>query len=464
MVAITSDTIREYLSEIDRIPMLSRDEELATAQGIERTRARLRRLILGNGCVQQFVLKQLKTIGAGETRIEHLLDVPFNDVDAKRRHRTALDVTIHNVDRRLTQSRRRFNKAVAREIPITERRERFHEVARNYREASASLDRVALRMEHLEPILERLDQALRLFDRITRAQQAAHKRGRSQRADALKQRRRRLIRIVQESPRSLRRRVTEARRHQQEYHEARQHLAAGNLRLVISIAKRYRKRGVSFLDLIQEGNSGLLRAVDKFESKRGLKFSTYATWWIRQGISRAIRDHSRTVRVPSQKAEKAGRTRVALQTFGHANGYRPNLEEAANATGLKAKETELMLRIDSPTLSLNHPDAGNEGEFSRLLPCAPPEDPTVEMDRQILKTRIGRLMSHLTLQEQEVIRRRFGLNCRESQTLKEVGAFLGVTRERVRQVEQAALGKIRGMADSSMLRGFLGVCMETEPS
>jgi RNA polymerase primary sigma factor len=219
---------------------------------------------------------------------------------------------------------------------------------------------------------------------------------------------------------------------------------------------------VSFLDLIQEGNSGLLRAVDKFESERGLKFSTYATWWIRQGISRALRDQARTVRVPSQKAEKAGRIRAALQTFGHANGHKPNLEESATATGLTLKEAELMLRIDAPTLSLNHPDASSEGEFSRLLPYSPPEDPTAEMDHQILAMRIGKILNHLTQQEQEVLRRRYGLECRESQTLKEVGAFLGVTRERVRQVEQAALSKIREMADLSLLQGFLGVCVEPE--
>ena len=462
MVAITPDTIREYLSEIDKIPMLSRNEELATARQIKVCREELRRLILGNGLVLRHILQQLKTVQDGDSRIEHLLDVPFNDVDEKRRHRAALDVTIANVERRMKRSRKCFRKAMALQVSIGQRCRHLRGAARSYGEAAASIERVDLRMEYLEPMLEYLDRAVRLFDRITRQRQAACESGHTQRADLLKQRRRRLILLFQESPRSLRRRVREARCCQQTYHEARQHLAAGNLRLVISIAKRYRKRGLSFLDLIQEGNGGLLRAVDKFESERGLKFSTYATWWIRQGISRAIRDHSRTVRVPAQKAEKAGKIRAELQIFGHDSGHRPNLEESARVTGLKPKEAELMLRIDSPTLSLNHPDATNDGELSALLPCSPPEDPSVELDQQILRSRIGKLMTHLTLQEQEVIRRRFGLGTRESQTLREVGAFLGVTRERVRQVEQAALSKIRGMVDPSMLEGFLGVYVEAE--
>ncbi len=462
MVAITSDTIREYLSEIDRIPLLSRDDELATARRIERSRGQLRRLILGNGFVLQSFLRQLKRVQAGELRIEHLLDVPFNDVEEKDRHRAALGETIQRVERALKRVQTRFAKAVAPRTSPTEQRRHLRELARTRDEAAAIMERAELRMEHLEPVLGRLARVARLFDRIAREQKAAGSSGCTRRADTLKSRRRWLIEILQESPGSLRRRVREAGRWQEQYHEARQYLAAGNLRLVISIAKRYRERGVSFLDLIQEGNSGLLRAVDRFESERGLKFSTYATWWIRQGISRVIRDQARTVRVPSQKAEQAGRTRVALQNFGHANGHKPNLEESAIATGLNSRDTELLLRIDSPTLSLNQPDPNREGELSWFLPCTRSEDLAAELDSQILRTRLDKIMDDLNRQEREVIRRRFGLGRRESQTLKEVGAYMGVTRERVRQVEQAALAKIRAMADVGVLEEFLGSPVECE--
>jgi RNA polymerase primary sigma factor len=463
MVAAPSETIRDYLAEIDRFPMFSREEELATARRVERSRGHLRRLILGNGLALRFHLKQLKDVEDGELRIEHLLDVPFNDVEEKRRLRRATGETIGDVERHLNGSWKQFAEAATPRTSFRARRKHFRESVRSSRDAAAFMERVEFRMEHLEPLLVRLGGAVRVFDRIAREQRAVRARGGAPaRLAILKRRRRRLIEILQESPRSLRRRVTEARRWQEQYHEARQHFAAANLRLVISIAKRYRDRGLSFLDLIQEGNSGLLRAVDKFESARGLKFSTYATWWIRQGISRAIRDHSRTVRVPSQKAESAVKVRAALQAFGHDKGHRPNLQESADAMGLAAKDAEILLRIDAPILSLNHPDVNEDGEFSRLLPCTPPEDPTVEMDHQVLKMRLGRIMDRLTAQEREVIRRRFGLGSRESQTLKEVGAILGVTRERVRQVEQAALAKIRATADVASLKGFLGARVRRE--
>jgi RNA polymerase primary sigma factor len=442
--------------------MLSREEELATARCVERSRWQLRRLILGNGFVLRCLLRQLQGVQAGGLRIEHVLDVPFNDVNEKCRLRQTLEGCIREAEAHLRRSRRYSTKAVAPGTPFRERRRSAGRSLRSFQDAAAVMERIAWRMECVEPFLERLQRALHLFEKIALARRAARACGAMPHETALKHRRRRLIEILQESPRSLRRRVNRARQRQDHYHEARQHLAAANLRLVISIAKRYRERGVSFLDLIQEGNSGLLRAVDKFESDRGLRFSTYATWWIRQGISRAIREQARTVHVPSQKAEQAGKIRATLHTFGHAHGHRPNLEESADATGLTSKEAELLLRIDSPTLSLNQPDANNEGEFSQFLPCAETVDPTVDMDYRILEMRIGKVVERLNWQEREVIRRRFGLGRADSQTLKEVGACLGVTRERVRQVEQAALEKIRRMSDIAVLEGFLGLCVEQE--
>jgi RNA polymerase primary sigma factor len=457
MVAVTPDTIHEYLAEVDKIPMLSREEELATARCIEHSRGQLRCLILSNGYVLQFCLSQLKRILAGDLRIEHVIDVPFNEVKEKQRLRSVLSNSILDIERRLKKIRGYIAKSVAPRTSLHDRRQHRRQLVRFCREAEAFLMRTPLRMELIEPLLDRLSQGLRLFDRITRELQAIHAvDGSGQRAGILRQRRRRLIEILQESPGSLRRRLKEARGWQQQYHEARQHLAAGNLRLVISIAKRYRERGLSFLDLIQEGNSGLLRAVDKFESCRGLKFSTYATWWIRQGVTRAIRYQSRTIRVPAQQTDCAGRVRKVLQTFGHANGHRPNLEESAAATGLAPKDAELMIRIDSPMLSIHQQDLSREGDLSQFLPCTNDEDPAEQMDHEILEMRIGQIMDHLTSQEREVIRSRFGLGRRASQTLNEVGKRLGVTRERVRQVEQQALQKIRSMADVATLEGFLG--------
>ena len=463
MVAVPSDTIREYLVEIDRIPMLSREEELATARCIERSRSQLRRFLLENAFVFRSLLRRLKAVEAGSIRIEHVLDVPFNDVHQKRRLRRTLGEHIVHAEACMRRARRLVLKFQLPGTSMRERRRALQQLSGAWRETSVELHRVAWRMECVEPFFARLEKALPLFERVAQARRTARAEGASaERERALKNRHRRLMEIVGETPGALRRRIARARYWSSQYHDARQRLAAANLRLVISIAKRYRQRGLSFLDLIQEGNSGLLRAVDKFESQRGLKFSTYATWWIRQSISRAIRDHSRTVRVPSQKAEKAGRIRTVLQSFGHTHGRHPNLEESADATGLTSKEAELLLRIDSPTLSLNQPDANNEGELSNLLPCPDSEDPTDQIDYRILQMRIGKVVGRLNRQEREVIQRRFGLGRRDTQTLKEVGTVLGVTRERVRQVEQTALAKIRGMSDVEVLQRFLELEDEDE--
>ncbi len=460
MVAAPSEAIREYLAEVDRIPMLAREDELATARRIERTRGQLRAIILGNGYVLRSLLRQLKDIRAGTLKIERVLDVPFNDVAAKRRLEKTLEGSIRQAEARLAAGRRQLDGATAPTASLAHRRQSVSQGAGKLEEAAAVIQRVEWRMEVVEPWIDRLQRALRLLQKIARARQALGEGGGTACRAALKRRRRQLIAILGESPRSLERRIRLARQCQQQYHEARQYLAAANLRLVISIAKRYRDRGIGFLDLIQEGNSGLLRAVDRFESQRGLKFSTYATWWIRQGISRAIREHSRTVHVPSQKAEKAAKVRATLHTFGHAHGHRPNIEESAVAMGVSSREAEMLLRIDAPMLSLNQPDPNEEGEFSQLLPCSGSHDPVAEMDHQMLQARISKVVSRLNRQEQEVIRRRFGLGLDDTQTLKEIGTFLGVTRERVRQVEQVALQKIRGMVDVGSLEGFLGVGVE----
>ena len=267
---------------------------------------------------------------------------------------------------------------------------------------------------------------------------------------------RRILLTTRESRRTLRRRLDRLEDLQQRYDAAKRDLAAGNLRLVISIAKRYRNRGLSFLDLIQEGNSGLMRAVDKFEHARGFKFSTYATWWIRQAITRAIADQSRTIRVPVHMVDAMTRVRNMARGFLQQHGREATIEELAGVAGLTVEETECVWRMSRRPLSLDQPlGEGDEGSVGEFVRDRREEDPLQEINRQSLRASIGRALESLTYREREIIRLRFGLADGYSYTLEEVGSIFAVTRERVRQIEAKAVEKLRQPGSDVDLTGFV---------
>ncbi|MGA0040168.1 MAG: sigma-70 family RNA polymerase sigma factor, partial [Pirellulales bacterium] len=255
---------------------------------------------------------------------------------------------------------------------------------------------------------------------------------------------RRLLWRTRETRPTLARRLQRLDVLQGRYDKAKRDLAAGNLRLVVSIAKRYRNRGMSFLDLIQEGNAGLMRAVDKFEHARGFKFSTYATWWIRQAITRAIADQSRTIRVPVHMIDTMTRLRNLTREFLQTHGREPSVEELAEVSGLSNEETLCVWRMSRQPSSLDQP-AGEEetASFSDVVEDHRQEDPLLGLKQQSLKRSIGQALAGLSYREREILRLRFGLADGYSYTLEEVGSIFSVTRERVRQIEAKAVEKLR---------------------
>ena len=238
--------------------------------------------------------------------------------------------------------------------------------------------------------------------------------------------------------------------------DARRRLAAGNLRLVVSIAKRYRNRGLSFLDLIQEGNTGLMRAVDKFECSRGFKFATYATWWIRQAITRAIADQSRTIRVPIHMIETMSKVRSVNQSLFQQNNIEPTLEEVAEAAHLSVAKANRAVEMNRPPLSLDQPVIGqDECSIGDLLHDHREDDPLDEMNRELLRSRIADALGTLDYREREIIRHRYGLVDGHCYTLSQIGKIFSVTRERVRQIETKALRKLQEPSASMKLMSFL---------
>ncbi|MEL7086924.1 MAG: RNA polymerase sigma factor RpoD, partial [Planctomycetota bacterium] len=241
-----------------------------------------------------------------------------------------------------------------------------------------------------------------------------------------------------------------------EYEEAKRDLSGGNLRLVVSIAKKYRNRGLSFLDIIQEGNTGLMRAVDKYEYKRGYKFSTYATWWIRQAITRAIADHARTIRIPVHMIETMSKLRNIAKNLLQDLGREPTIEEIAEAASMPVVEARRVMKISRHPISLDRPVGESEDSyFGDFIEDQSASNPSESATSDMLRSRIEQVLKTLTYREREIIKLRYGIGDGYTYTLEEVGRIFKVTRERVRQVEAKAIRKLQHPVRSRKLVGFV---------
>jgi len=453
----SDDPVRMYLTQMGEIPLLTRQQEISLAKQIEVTRAKFRRRVLECDYVMQQAVRVLRRVYEGDLPFDRTVQVSVTDRLEKQQILGRLPHNLKTLEVLLKRNRRDYWVATSKSRPAGQRREAWRRLGRCRRRAVRLVEELGLRTQRIEPAINTLEDFCRRVDEL-KARIEEHRRAKrppKEREPWLMEFRN-ILRATQETPTSLRNRVRSLRNVYAQYQEAKRGLSEGNLRLVVSIAKKYRNRGLSFLDLIQEGNAGLMRAVDKFEYRRGFKFCTYATWWIRQAITRAVADQSRTIRIPVHMVETMSRVRNVSRKLLQELGREPTIEETADQSGTCIDEARRVLAMSRYPISLDRPVGNSEdSHFGDLLPDGGAQSPATGATQEMLRGRISKVLKTLSYREREIIKLRYGLGDGYSYTLEEVGHIFKVTRERIRQIEAKAVRKLQQPSRSQELVGFL---------
>ncbi len=453
----SDDPVRMYLTQMGEIPLLTRRQEIELAKRIEGSRQRFRAKLLECNYVIQSAYKVLCRVHRGELPFDRTVQVSVTDRLEKDQILGRLPHNLKTLDVVLKRNRRDYLVAVNKRQSKAKRRAAWVRLGRGRRRAVRLVEELGLRTQRIEPMIATLEEFSRRVDHLQNeiADHKAANRPAEERVDMVREFRS-LLMACQETPKSLRSRVDFLRGEYSRYQQAKRELSEGNLRLVVSIAKKYRNRGLSFLDLIQEGNAGLMRAVDKFEYRRGFKFCTYATWWIRQAITRAVADQSRTIRIPVHMVETMSRVRNVSRQLLQELGREPTIEETARRSHTTVEEARRVLAMSRYPISLDRPVGNSEdSHFGDLLPDGGAESPSTGASQEMLRSRINKVLKTLSYREREIIKLRYGLGDGYSYTLEEVGHIFKVTRERIRQIEAKAVRKLQQPSRSQELVGFL---------
>ena len=450
------DTFATYLKEIGAAPLLTREEEIRFAERIARNLKQYRHSILSTAYLLHTAVNLLENVRSGKALPHYIIEMSPADAAEKQRVRRSLGRKLPRVVNLLRQNGREFALAVDRSTLAVGECDAWRHAQVYRAEATRIIEQWPPKLLLLQPAIRELQDLARQMDalrgQINRPRRAGH-------GENGQDRRRQLwllIQRVQEDPATLRERLARIATCRRDYDAARQALSVANLRLVVSVARKYRNCGMNVLDLVQEGNLGLLRAVDKFEPARGCRFSTYATWWIRQAISRAISQQSRTIRVPDHVVARFSRVRNANERLTQSGRRAPSLAETAKAVGWTVEETAKALNSQRQPMSLDEPIADQkESSLAERLPDHREGHPPAEVDKNLLTGPGGKVLEELSWRDREIIKLHYGLGDGYAYTLDEIGKTFAISRERVRQIEVRALRALQRPTSAAQLVDFV---------
>ncbi len=455
------DPVRMYLTQMGTIPLLTRDEEIRLAKKIETTRMIFRRRVFESDYAVAQASEILEQVHRGELPFDRTMKISTAEENAKEKIAKRIPYNLETIQRLLERNREdwEFLEDAIEEEDEAVQAEVRERIATRRRKLATLTEEMSLRTSRIVPLHRKLRSiSQKMVELDQELKKAARYPNRFDPEDVMVMREELagLGSLVLEDPTDLADRVKRLDTVFWEYEQAKRDLSAGNLRLVVSIAKKYRNRGLPFLDIIQEGNTGLMRAVDKYEYKRGYKFSTYATWWIRQAITRAIADHARTIRIPVHMIETMSKLRNIQKMLLQELGHEPTIEELAERAGMSVAETRRVMKISRHPISLDRPVGESEDSyFGDFIEDEKQEAPASVAASDMLKNRIESVLKTLTYREREIIKLRYGIGDGYTYTLEEVGRIFKVTRERVRQVEAKAIRKLQHPVRARKLACFL---------